>query len=138
MSEESRAKGRRMLVVDDSSFIRKLTRAVFGDLGFEVRTAEDGITGARIGLEEPFDVVVVDGVLPGLSGLEVCRKLATQPPARRPIIIMQSMSMNGHSARQEALSAGADVCLAKEALGNNLVAWVRRLVDARQVTLAAA
>jgi CheY-like chemotaxis protein len=127
-----------MLVVDDSSFIRKLTKAVFEDLGFEVRTAADGVTGALLGLEEAFDVVVVDGVLPGISGPEVCRQLAAQPPERRPIIVFQSMTMKDFSSRQEALSAGADVCLPKEALGNNVVAWVRRLMDARQVTAAAA
>ena len=128
--EERRLK---VLVVDDSSFIRKLNRAIFEDLGFEVTTAEDGLAGARLGLEGSFDVVVVDGVLPGLSGPEVCRKLSALPPERRPIIILQSLSMKGYTARTEALSAGADAYFEKEALGTSMVAWVREAVAAREV-----
>ncbi len=126
--EERRLK---LLVVDDSSFIRKLNKAIFEDLGFEVTTAEDGLEGVRLGLEGPFDVVVVDGVLPGLSGPEVCRKLAALPPERRPIIILQSLSMKGFAARSQALSAGADAYFEKEALGTTMVAWVRAALAAR-------
>ncbi len=113
----------KMLVIDDSSFVRKLTKAVFEEIGFEVLTAADGTEGAQIGLEELFDVVVVDGVLPGLTGPDVCRKLAASADGR-PIIVFQSMTMNDYSSRQAALSAGANLCLPKEALGNNLVDWV--------------
>jgi CheY-like chemotaxis protein len=127
-----------MLVIDDSSFVRKLTKAIFEEIGFEVLTAADGAEGARLGLNELFDVVVVDGVLPGLNGPDVCRKLAGQSPERRPIIIFQSMTMNDYPSRQAALSAGANLCLAKEALGNNLVDWVRQMLDARPVTATAA
>lgn len=122
----------RVLVVDDSSFIRKLNRAIFEDLGFEVSTAEDGLEGVRLGLEGSFDAVVVDGVLPGLSGPEVCRKLSALPPAQRPIIILQSLSMKGFAARSQALSAGADAYFEKEALGTAMVAWVRAALAARE------
>lgn len=123
----------RVLVVDDSSFIRNLNRAIFEDLGFEVTPAEDGLEGVRLGLEGPFDVVVVDGVLPGLSGPEVCRKLSSLPPERRPIIILQSISMKGFAARSQALSAGADAYFEKEALGTTMVAWVRAALAARDL-----
>jgi len=138
MSEGIRKARWRMLVIDDSSFVRRLTKAVFEEIGFEVLAAADGAEGARLGLDELFDVVVVDGVLPGLSGPDVCRKLAAQPPERRPIIIFQSMTMNDYASRQAALSAGANLCLPKEALGDNLVAWVRQLLDARPVIASAA
>ena len=123
----------RVLVVDDSSFIRKLNRSIFEDLGFEVTTAEDGLAGVRLGLEGSFDAVVVDGVLPGLSGPEVCRKLSSLPPERRPIIILQSISMKGYAARSQALSAGADAYFEKEALGTTMVAWVRAALAAREL-----
>lgn len=138
MSQETSQARWKMLVIDDSSFVRKLTRAVFEEIGFEVLTAADGAEGVQLGLRELFDVVVVDGVLPGLNGPDVCRKLSAQPPERRPIIVFQSMTMNDYSSRQAALAAGANICLPKEALGNNLVDWVRQMLDARQVTAAAA
>jgi CheY-like chemotaxis protein len=134
-SEERRLK---ILVVDDSSFIRKLNRAIFEDLGFEVTTAADGLEGVRLGLEGPFDVVVVDGVLPGLSGPEVCRELSSLPPERRPIIILQSISMKGFTARSRALSAGADAYFEKEALGTTMVAWVRAALAERELAARAA
>lgn len=132
MSGACEEKRLRVLVVDDSSFIRKLNRAIFEDLGFEVTTAEDGLAGVQLGLEGSFDVVVVDGVLPGLSGPEVCRKLSSMPPERRPIIILQSISMKGFAARNQALSAGADAYFEKEALGTAMVAWVRAALAARE------
>ncbi len=138
MSEIREEKRLRALVVDDSSFIRRLSRALFEDLGFEVCTAEDGLAGVELGLEGQFDVVVVDGVLPGLSGPEVCRRLSSLPPERRPIIIMQSISMKGYAARIEAESAGADAYFEKEALSTRMLAWVHATLDARASAARAA
>ncbi|MFN7989550.1 MAG: response regulator [Thermoanaerobaculia bacterium] len=138
MNENRKERRLKVLVIDDSSFIRRLTRAIFEDLGFEVSTAEDGPEGARLGLEGPFDVVVVDGVLPGLSGPEVCRQLSSLPPERRPIIILQSISMKGYTARSQALSAGADAYFEKEALSTSMVAWVRETLTARELAASAA
>lgn len=133
--EEKRPK---VLVVDDSSFILKLNRAIFEDLGFEVSTAEDGLAGVRLGLEGSFDAVVVDGILPGLSGPEVCRQLSSLPRERRPIIILQSVSMKGADGRHEALTSGADAYFEKKGLGGGMVAWLREALAVRELAAGAA
>ncbi|HEV8268575.1 MAG TPA: response regulator [Thermoanaerobaculia bacterium] len=122
---------KRLLVVDDSNLVRKLTKVTMEEAGYHVTTAADGLAGLTLGLSEPFDVVVVDGTLPGISGGELCRRLSVLPPESKPYVILHTGTLRGWQARQEALSAGADAYLLKMAGGENLLAMVQDVMEAR-------
>jgi DNA-binding response OmpR family regulator len=68
-------KARLVLVVDDDEMIRRLVRAVLEADEFEVAEARDGETALRLASETKPSVVVLDVMMPGLNGVEVCRRL---------------------------------------------------------------
>ncbi len=66
-----------ILVVDDEQRLRDLVRSYLEHEGFAVRTAGDGVTALDLARQHAPDLVVLDLMLPGLDGLEVCRRLRT-------------------------------------------------------------
>src|SRR5262245_32411675 len=64
-----------LLVVDDEPFLRDAVAASLRFLGFEVATAETGAEALRLARSRPFDLVVLDVMLPDIDGFEVIRRL---------------------------------------------------------------
>jgi two-component system phosphate regulon response regulator PhoB/two-component system alkaline phosphatase synthesis response regulator PhoP len=102
----------RILVIDDDDLLTELVSFTLGAHGHEVADAADGWTGLELAMRQPFDLVVLDGILPGLDGLEVLRRLRGEPQtASLPVIML--------SARKEerdvvgGLSLGAEDYLVK-------------------------
>ena len=71
----SASKPRLVLVVDDDDMIRRMVRVVLEADEFEVAEARDGATALRMASEAHPAVVVLDVMMPGLDGVEVCRRL---------------------------------------------------------------
>lgn len=106
------ARAPRILLVDDESGIREVCRYALEPEGFDCDEAEDGEAALRAASAGPYDVVLLDVDLPGISGPEVCRRLRADPPGPNIKIIMVS----GHASGDEMarmLLAGADDYLAK-------------------------
>ena len=68
-------KPRRVLVVEDDRDIAALVRLHLLDLGCEVQLADDGAAGLALAQAQAFDLVILDVMLPGLDGLEICKRL---------------------------------------------------------------
>jgi two-component system phosphate regulon response regulator PhoB len=78
-----------ILVVEDERDIARVIAYNLKQAGFDVVTAGDGETAMRAAREEPFDLVILDLMLPGISGTEVCRRLKQSPQtARTPILML--------------------------------------------------
>ena len=102
----------RVLVVDDDPLVRNLLAAVLHDASFDLDEAVDGHDALAIASVHPPDVVVVDVMMPGLDGFEVCRALRADPAfATTRIVVLTAKSSNG--AREEAFDAGADAFFTK-------------------------
>ena len=95
---------RRILVVDDEVFVRDLLSDFFGKLRFTVVTASDGSAGIAALEKEPFNVVLVDLKMPGMSGTETLREIRRIRSAI-PVIIMTGYPTIDSSI--EALRLGA-------------------------------
>jgi two-component system response regulator AtoC len=95
---------RRILVVDDEVFVRDLLSDFFGKLKFTVVTASDGPSGIAALEKEPFNVVLVDLKMPGMSGTETLREIRRIRSAT-PVIIMTGYPTIDSSI--EALRLGA-------------------------------
>ncbi|MGZ4120024.1 MAG: response regulator transcription factor [Actinomycetota bacterium] len=103
---------RRVLVVDDDPLVRNLLTAVLHDADFELDEAVDGADALRIAAIRPPDVVVLDVMMPGLNGYEVCRTLRGDPAfAQTRIVILTAKSAPG--VQEDALRAGADAFFTK-------------------------
>ena len=115
---------RRVLIVDDEAPIRHLVRGYLEAEGFEVAEAEDGpaaVSGARAGRP---DVIVLDVMLPGFDGIEVCRQVRTFSDAYVLMLTARSEEID----RVVGLTVGADDYLVKPFSPRELVARVRALL----------
>ena len=119
--------GAKVLVVDDSWTDLALIATPLRESGFEVLTAMDGQEALEVFVREQPDCVVLDVVLPGQSGFQVCRKIKQMEQGRAiPIILMSSK--NTPLDKRWGLQQGAALYLTKPVDRKELVASVRRLV----------
>src|SRR5215475_1467310 len=100
----------RALVVEDEAALRESLKERLGTAGYTVDEARDGDEGLFAGLEYPLDVAVIDLGLPGVSGLEVIRRLRAAGKTY-PILILTAR--DNWQDKVEGLQAGADDYVAK-------------------------
>jgi two-component system KDP operon response regulator KdpE len=111
----------RILVVDDEQQIIRVLRTSLATHGYEVRTATDGLSALEIFKEWTPDLVLTDLMMPGINGLELCRRL--RAVSQVPILIL---SVKGEErAKVEALDIGADDYITKPFGCAELLARVR-------------
>ena len=113
-----------VLVVDDDPTISEVVRGYLERAGFEVRHAADGVTGLELARAEPPDLVVLDLMLPGLDGIEVCRRLR----ARGDVPIVMLTALGSEVDRVLGLEVGADDYLTKPFSPRELVLRVQSVL----------
>lgn len=102
-----------ILVIDDSSTFREELRAALSLAGHEVLTATSGEEGLWLAATKQPDAILVDGVLPGIDGATVVRKVRLDAALRRTPCLLLTAS-EGRGAELRALDAGADGFVRKE------------------------
>jgi two-component system response regulator MprA len=113
-----------ILVIEDEASIQQLLLRGLAYEGYSVQAAGDGTEGLALARERPPDLVVLDWMLPGLDGLEVCRRLRAAGSV--PIIILTAKDEVAN--RVEGLDAGADDYLVKPFDFDELLARIRALL----------
>ena len=114
----------KVLVVEDEASLRDgIVDLLTGD-GHTVVAAGDGVTGLEAGLREPFELVVLDLMLPRMDGMEVCRRLRAARPGT-PILMLTARGSEDDKVR--GLSEGADDYVTKPFSARELLARVRAL-----------
>lgn len=101
----------RILVIEDHSGLAKNLFDYFGRLGHILDWAADGINGLHLAVTQKFDVIILDLSLPGISGLEICRKLRQEASQATPIIMLTARDTVDD--RIKGLDIGADDYLVK-------------------------
>jgi len=139
-ANESRARGaraetllgpKRILAVDDSpTYLAALEDELRAD-GYEVVRATSGEEALRLLGLEPFDCVLLDRMMPGMSGTEACRRIKEAPSLRRVPLIMLT-ALDGHGAMIEGVNAGADDYVTKDAGFEILKARLRAQLRRKQ------
>lgn len=121
----------KILVVEDEPDIRKLVQYNLAQEHFKVLEAEDGEQALKILQRERPDLVVLDLMLPGLSGIELCRILRQRNEiAKVPILILTARA--GEADRVVGLEMGADDYLTKPFSPREMVARVRAILRRTQ------
>jgi two-component system response regulator MprA len=115
----------RLLVVDDETAVREALALVLDLSGFEVATAAGGREAIRTLATDSPDAVILDVLMPGLDGLEVCRRMRATGD-RTPVLMLTARTEV--SERVAGLEAGADDYLAKPFAREELIARLRALL----------
>ncbi len=124
MTAMARSLSPHVLVVEDEEAQREMLAYNLSAEGFRVSVAATGDEGLSLIAEDPPDVVVLDWMLPHVSGIEVCRRLRARPETRGLPVIM--LSARGEEAdRVRGLETGADDYVAKPYALGELLARVR-------------
>ncbi|HUA99780.1 MAG TPA: response regulator transcription factor [Terracidiphilus sp.] len=111
----------RILVIDDEPQITRVLRAALTAQGYDVRTANHPEEGLQVFREWPPDLVITDLMMPGLSGVEVCRAIRSSIDI--PILVLSVRDQE--RTKVEALDAGADDYVTKPFGIQELLARVR-------------
>lgn len=111
----------RILIVEDEVAIADLEKDYLELSGFEVEVANDGLIGLQKALEENFNLVILDLMLPGIDGFEICRKI--RDDKNTPIIMVSAKKDDIDKIR--GLGLGADDYMTKPFSPSELVARVK-------------
>lgn len=124
----------RVLVVEDELRLASAIERGLTDRGFEVTSTHDGHAGYRLAKESTFDTIVLDLMLPGMPGLEVCRRLRAEG-FWTPILVLTAKDRE--SDETDCLNLGADDYLRKPFSFSVLVARCRALARRGPVVMPA-
>ena len=115
-----------VLVVDDQEANRRLLEAVLSPRGYRVITADSGEAALRQLEADPPDVVLLDILMPGIDGYEVCRQIREDPgTALLPVVMITA---SGEQEKIKAIESGADDFITKPFDQAELIARIRSLV----------
>lgn len=116
-----------ILIVEDEAEIAQLIQLYLEKEGFSCRTCRDGLSALQVFQEQKPDLIILDLMIPGLDGLEVCARIRQKPGTKDPYILM--LTAKGEEIdRIIGLSTGADDYMVKPFSPKELVARVRALL----------
>jgi two-component system sensor histidine kinase ChiS len=117
---------KRILVVDDEPDTLGLIELTLSTAGYEVRTGFDGKTAIALLRQEPFDLLLLDVMMPDLSGFEVIRQLQAGSTALPPLIFLTAK--NRAEDRDQGNALGAVAYLVKPTTRGQLLDAIRRVL----------
>jgi DNA-binding response OmpR family regulator len=127
-----------VLVIDDEADVRDSIGQVLGRAGFDVMTADNGLSGIQGFFSHPADVVIVDVIMPRSNGIEVITKIRSSYPGARIIAITGGGNFGPFGYKPgtlvtdaylaSATQSGADAVMTKPFHRKELIALVRSLV----------
>ena len=125
----------RVLVADDDEGLRLLYRLILQRAGFEVIEAANGEQTLARALDSAPALILLDIMMPGMNGFEVCQRLKSDERTGRVPVILVS-AMEDVPRLNETLKAGADACIKKPIGARELVARLQDLLGAHNAVYA--
>jgi DNA-binding response OmpR family regulator len=116
----------KVLVVEDDVDIQDIVVSVLGRAGYDVLVEDNGDAGLAAALTQAPDLVVLDWMMPGLSGVDVCRAMRADPRAKTiPVLLLTAKAQEADI--DQAFTAGADDYMVKPFGTRELVSRVTAL-----------
>ncbi len=116
----------RILVIEDNRDILANILDYLELKGFTVDCVQDGLSGMHLALTQPYDLIVLDIMLPGMDGYQVCQKLRQEAGVNTPIIMLTAR--DALDDRLQGLHSGADDYLVKPFALSELVARIQAIL----------
>ncbi|NDK56588.1 response regulator transcription factor [Pontibacter fetidus] len=114
----------KVLLIEDEPKVAAFIKKGLEEQAFEVDQAYDGTFGVKLALQKEYDVIILDVILPHMSGLEVCREIRKQNPT---VSILMLTALGTTDDKITGLDAGADDYLTKPFEFKELLARMRAL-----------
>ncbi|WP_026694782.1 response regulator transcription factor [Peribacillus kribbensis] len=114
----------RILVVDDEERIRRLLKMYLEREGYQIEEAENGITALEMAVEKDYDLILLDIMMPGKDGVEVCRDLREKKPT--PVIMLTAKGEEIN--RVQGFEAGTDDYIVKPFSPREVVLRVKAIL----------
>jgi len=120
-------KKKKVLVIDDSRLILKIISDELENRGFEVIAAADGVQGLKITKDSRPDIIILDLILPGLSGEQVCKEIRRgEESSGIPVIMLTAKDTDADKIIGRVI--GADCYIPKPFAMDNLLNEITRLI----------
>jgi two-component system cell cycle response regulator len=121
-----------VLIVDDEESNRDLLEAILAAEGYQVTLAADGPTALALAAASAPDLILLDLMMPGMSGLETCQRLKREPAtASVPVVMVTALGQI--SDKEAAITSGADDFVTKPVRPEDLRARVRAMLSVRPI-----
>ncbi|MDP3722538.1 MAG: response regulator [Candidatus Omnitrophota bacterium] len=121
----------KILIIEDDAIQLLSLQVCLQAAGFEVLSAMSGEEGLQKAWEEKPEVVLVDIILPGMSGVAVCQRLKEHPETKEMSVLLVTASTMQH-LEESSKAFGVDVCLTKPYELSELMERIRGLVAAKR------
>lgn len=118
---------KRILVADDEEILRMLICDSLEDLGFLIDEAEDGLEALNKVSAQQYDLLIVDYMMPQLTGLEVIEQMPPEVREATPILMLTAKAQEAD--RQSALDKGANYFMSKPFSPVELITFVEELLN---------
>jgi DNA-binding response OmpR family regulator len=121
----------KILVADDSPFVLEIVETVLKSEGFDVITAVDGLDAwNKIQKDKP-DIVIVDIIMPGLNGYQICEKIKKNEELKNtPVLVLTTKAQDKDI--ELAQTSGADLYMTKPFDPDELAAKIRRFFEKKK------
>jgi two-component system alkaline phosphatase synthesis response regulator PhoP len=122
---------KKILVIEDDPASLRLTQYILEHKGYEVLTAVNGLDGLKKAQSEGPDLIILDVMLPGIDGFDICYHLRAEPQtARLPILMLSAKARDVD--RETGIKAGADYYITKPVEPDEIVRSVKALLTRRE------
>ena len=119
---------KKVLVIDDNPEILEMIRLVLKNEGLKVIDSENGVLGLELARKEKPDLIILDIMLPEMSGFKLCRILKGEGETKHiPIVVLTAL--NDQETKQESLASYADDYLPKPVDRKTIVSKVRKFLN---------
>jgi len=101
---DKKSRRKKILLAEDDDSMRRFLEITLERADYEVTSAEDGLAAMQIALENEFDAVVADDVMPNMTGHDLCRVLRQNPQKKQiPFIILSGFGKDGAETSEEGM-----------------------------------
>ena len=119
--------GKKILIIEDDPATQRLVDYSLKQEGYEIITASNGLEGIRKALGESPDLIILDVMLPGMDGFEICFRLRSEPAtAKMPILMFSAKAQE--IDKDTGIKVGADDYLIKPSAPADIVNRVEKLL----------
>lgn len=118
-----------VLVVDDEPHMCNVLRRILKKEGYNVITAPDGVAALRLTKQKTPDLILLDLMMPGIDGMEVCRRVREFSGTTRIIYFTAKVELTD-TFKFEQLQSGADACIVKPAASKQILSTIGSVLSA--------